>query len=56
MKLDWERIVILLRLVRKFGQTRVRKEVQKYLSQKEKKIGKNLSFEKLELDRLLQEL
>jgi hypothetical protein len=56
MKFDWERIVILLRLVRKFGYFRVNKEVQKYLRHKEKKTGRNLSFEKEELVRLLREL
>jgi hypothetical protein len=56
MKIDWEIIVILLRLVRKFGYFRVNIEVQKYLTQKEKKSGRNLSLEKEELARLLREL
>jgi hypothetical protein len=56
MKFDWEKIVILLRLVKEFGYYRVNKEVQKCLSNKERKTGQDFSFEKQELQRLLQEL
>jgi hypothetical protein len=54
--IDWEQILFLFRLVRRFGSSAVRTEVNKLLTEKESITGRNYSFEKDELDRLIREL
>lgn len=56
MKIDAGIILILLRAVRKFGARRVNVEIQRYFTQLEKSTGKDFSFEKCEIGRIIWEI
>ena len=49
-------ILILLRAVRKFGAYQVQEAVLKFLKEKERSSGRDLSFEKQEIHRIIWEL
>jgi hypothetical protein len=56
MVIDWKEIIFLLRIVRKYGRNRVRKELKNILAEKEKKTGRDYSFYLKQLDIIIQEL
>jgi hypothetical protein len=56
MKIDVEILLILIRAVRILGPRKVNKVMQKYFKKKERNTGRDYSFEKQEIGRIVFEL